>query len=168
MLRTRVFLCILTSVLWAGAQFPTIEGENLLGNKVALPRIAEGRPAVFVLGFTHASQSQTKPWSARLAPTIPTYSVAVLQDVPRLVRGMAVSAIKSGVPQSERDRFVLVFKGEKELKEAAGFDSSHPNDAYILLVDSAGGIQWQFHGAITDAVAAELQAKLADLRSKLP
>ena len=119
-----------------------------------------GRPAVFVLGFTHASQSQTKAWSARLAPTIPTYSVAVLQDVPRLVRGMAVAGIKSGVPQSERDRFILVFKGEKELKDASGFSPNQPNDAYILLADSAGAIQWQFHGPVTDAAIAELRSKL--------
>lgn len=167
MLRRRVFFGILAPVLLAGVQFPSLDGENLLGNKVALPRIAEGRPAVFVIGFTHASQSQTKAWSARLSPTTPTYSVAVLQDVPRLVRGMAVSGIKSGVPQSQRDHFILVFKGEKELKEASGFNPSQPNDAYILLVDSAGAIQWQFHGALTDSAEAELRSKLAALQPHL-
>ena len=165
---TRVFFATVAPVLLAGAQFPSIDGENLLGDKVALPRIAEGRPAVFVIGFTHASQSQTKAWSARIAPSFPTYSIAVLQDVPRLVRGMAVSGIKSGVPQSQRDRFILIFKGEKELKEASAFSSGQPNDAYILLVDSASAIQWQFHGAVSDTAVAELRSRLDALRSKLP
>lgn len=158
-----VLISVLAVASAAAAQFPSIEGENLLGHKVQLPQIAGGHAAVFVLGFTHASQTQTKAWSARLDPSMPSYSVAVLQDVPRLVRGMAVSGIKSGVPEAKRDRFVLVYKGENELKEAAGFSPSQPNDAYLLLVDSAGAVQWQFHGPVTDAAFAQLQAKLAGL-----
>ena len=145
-------------------QFPMIEGENLLGKKIELPQAGEGHPSVIIIGFTHASQSQTKPWSARLYPGVTTYSLAVLQDVPRLVRGMAVGGIKSGVPQEQRERFLLVFRGEKELKEAAGFDS--PNDAYLILLDADGTIRWRFHGALNDASLAELKSHLADLQKK--
>ena len=83
---------------WSAEKFPAIEGENLVGKKVAFPQVAEGHPTVVVIGFTHGSQSQTKAWSAQLHPEIASYSLAVLQDVPRLVRGMAVAGIKSDVP----------------------------------------------------------------------
>jgi hypothetical protein len=162
-------LCIASITLctasgWCAGQFPTIEGENLLGKKIELPQAGGGRASVIIIGFTHASQSQTKPWSGKLHPEVPTYSLAVLQDVPRLVRGMAVGGIKSGVPQEQRDRFLLVFRGEKELKEAAGFDS--PNDAYVILLDADGAIRWRFHGAMNDASLAELKSHLADLQKK--
>jgi hypothetical protein len=155
-----IALCNATG--WCAEQFPAIEGENLLGRKIALPQAGAGYPRVVVIGFTHASQSQTKTWSARLHPEVATYSLAVLQDVPRLVRGMAVAGIKSGVPQEQRERFLLVFSGEKELKEAVGFD--RPNDAYLILMDADGAIRWRFHGELNDSSLAELKTHVADLQ----
>jgi len=64
-------------------QFPRIEGESLLGQKMALPDAAAGHAAVVVIAFTHSSQNQTKAWTARLEHDLPTYSIAVLEDAPR-------------------------------------------------------------------------------------
>ena len=88
---------------WSAEKFPAIEGQNLVGKKIAFPQAAEGHPTVVVVGFTHASQAQTKTWSAHLSPEVATYSLAVLEDVPRVVRGMAVAGIKNGVPQEQRE-----------------------------------------------------------------
>ena len=143
------------AVLYA-EQFPRIEGENLLGQKMALPDAAAGHPAVVVIGFTHSSQNQTKAWAGRLQHEVPTYSIAVLEDAPRLVRGMAVHGMKSGVPEDQRDHFLVIYHNEKELKQTAGFD--RPDDAYVLLLDKDGAIQWRFHGAVTDGAVEELKA----------
>lgn len=137
----------------AQQQFPAIEGQNLREHRVKLP---DGKKDVVVIGFTHGSQNQTKAWSKRLTAEYPTYSIAVLEDVPRLVRGMATHGIKSGVPEDQRERFLLVYHGEKELKEAAGF--STPDDAYILMVDPSGAIKWKYHGPLTDAALEQLKA----------
>jgi hypothetical protein len=136
--------------------FPTTAAENLLGARVTLPDLAKGHAAVLVIGFTHASQAETSAWAAKLAPQMETFSIAVLEDVPKLVRPMATGGIRSGVPKNQRDHFLLVFRGEKELKEAAGFD--RPDDAYLLLVDKDGVIRWRFHGPPADSVIAELKA----------
>jgi len=143
-------------------QFPRVEGENLLGQKTALPDASAGHEAVIVIGFTHTSQNQTKAWAARLQHELPTYSIAVLEDAPRLVRGMAVHAMKGGVPEDQRDHFVVLYHNEKELKEAAGFDRA--DDAYVLLLDKDGVIQWKFHGPVTDAAVEELKATHAPQR----
>jgi hypothetical protein len=140
-------------------QFPRIEGENLLGQKMALPDAAAGHLAVVVIGFTHSSQNQTKAWAARLQHEFPTYSIAVLEDAPRLVRGMAVHGMKGGVPEDQRDHFIVVYHNENELKQAAGFDA--PNDAYVLLLDKDGAIRWSFHGPVTDAAVDELKSHAA-------
>jgi len=116
-----------------GQTLPNFSGENLPGKTVELPAAAAGHSAVLLIGFTHASQSQTKAWSQRLAhEPNPGYSIAVLQDVPRLVRGMAVHGIKSGVPADQRDRFLLVYKNGAELKRVVEF--SAPDDAYVLAL----------------------------------
>lgn len=137
-------------------QFPRTEGENLSGQKMTLPDAAAGHPAVVVIGFTHNSQNQTKAWAGRLQHEMPTYSIAVLEDAPRLVRGMAVHGMKGGVPEDQRDHFLVIYHNEKELKQAAGFD--RPDDAYVLLLDQDGTIQWRFHGPVTDGAVEELKA----------
>ena len=148
-------------VLWVGGlvgqALPAIQGETLAGKKVELPG-AFGAQAVVIVGFTHASQKQTKEWGQRLRGQVPVWSIAVLEDAPKLVRGMAVHGIKSGTPKEDYDRFVVVVKGEKELKEAAGFAT--PDDAYLIVVDGAGTIRWRFHGPATDAAVADARANL--------
>lgn len=155
------FILLALSGVAGAQQFPKIEGENLLGRKIALPDAAAGQPAVVVIGFTHGSNNQVKAWTASLKGDLPVYSIAVLEDAPRLVRGMAVHGIKGSVPEDERDRFLIVVHDEKELKQAAEFD--HPDDAYVLLLDKAGAIRWRFHGAVTDAAMEQVKSQFSAL-----
>lgn len=148
-------------------QLPAVEGENLLGKAVALPGAAAGRIAILAIGFTHASQGRTKAWSQRLRQQFPPpaqetiYSIAVLQDVPKLVRGMAVHGIKSGTPPEHRDRFLLVYRNQAGLKQAAGFDA--PDDAYPIVLDQGGAIRWRFHGAVSDSAMEQLVTQVRAL-----
>jgi hypothetical protein len=146
-----------------GDLFPTVSAENLLGAKAELPGLVKGRTAVLAIGFTHASQSETKAWSQRIGRDLDAYSVAVLQDVPRLLRGMVKGGIKDGVPQAQRDRFLLLFTGEKDVKQAAGFDRA--DDAYLVLLDRDGAVRWRFHGPVTDASLADLKSRAAALEA---
>ena len=158
--RRSAWLLILAAFL-AAQQFPAITGQNLLGKDVNLP---DAHPTVIVMGFTHASQTQTKPWTQRIGTQFPLYSIAVLEDVPRLVRGMAVHGIKSGVPEERRARFLLVYHNEKQLKLAAGF--SAPDDAYLLVLDKSGAIRWKYHGPVTDQAFREMQDHMAEADAK--
>ena len=154
-------LCLLalcTGLLHAQQTFPQVDGETLSGKKVSLPAVFAGQPALLIIGFTHGSQTQTKAWSIRVRDRFPAWSVAVLEDVPRLVRGMAVHGIKSGTPKDQHDRFVLVYRGEKKLKDAAGFD--RPDDAYLVVLDGAGAIRWKYHGAVTEAAVEQAAGQL--------
>src|SRR5215475_2875347 len=110
----RTLACLLA--LWAGMlhaqrSIPNIEGETLSGKKVSLPRDMGGKPALLIIGFTHGSQEQTKAWSIRVHGRFPTWSIAVLEDVPRLIRGMVSHSIKSSLPKEQYDRFLLVYRG---------------------------------------------------------
>jgi len=148
---------VFCSICWSADLSPATEAENLLGKKGVLPEALKGHVTVIVTGFTHKSQIQTKQWTDHLkTEMIEAYSIAVLQEVPELVRGMAVAGIKSGTPQTERDHFLLAFHGEKELKDAAHFDS--PDDAYLALVDGEGRVRWRFHGAWSESALAQLKA----------
>jgi hypothetical protein len=77
-------ICELAMLLAGGVvflhaeRFPKVEGENLLGQKIALPDAAAGH------------RNQTKARTSRLRHEVPTYSIALFEDAPRLVPGMAV------------------------------------------------------------------------------
>jgi hypothetical protein len=140
-------------------QMPAIHGESLSGKPVSLPEASRGSLAILCIGFSHGSQSQLKPWTGKLTaqsqkPGVSVYSIAVLEDAPRFVRGMIVHGIKSGIPQSQQDRFLIVVKGEDELKRVTAYQK--PDDAYILLLDGKGQVQWVHHGPVSDAALVEL------------
>jgi len=162
-----VLLLSLSAVIWADT-LPRIEGENVLGKKVVLPDAASGHPAILIAGFSHASEGQVKAWAARLDREFPdqaavtVYPMAVLEAVPRLVRGMASHGIKSGTPKEQRDRFLLIYHKEAELKTTAEF--SAPDDAYVLLIDGSGVIQWRFHGPVSDAAVMQLQTEVHSVK----
>lgn len=153
-MRIPIAALLVCGALCAQQQLPKLEGESLTGKKVALPAAAGGEKALVIIGFTHASQTQTKAWSLRVHSQYPTWSIAELEDVPRLVRGMVSHAIRNSIPKDQQDRFLLLYHGEKELKLAAGFEA--PDDAYLLILDGAGNIHWRFHGPVTDAALDQL------------
>jgi hypothetical protein len=153
----RTLACVLAlcvGVLHAQRSVPNIQGETLSGKKLSLPGDAGTESSLLIIGFTHGSQAQTKAWGLRVRDRYPAWSIAVLEDVPRLVRGMVSHGIKGSVPKEQYDRFLLVYHGEKELKQAAGFD--RPDDAYLLVIDRAGAIRWSFHGAVSDEAVEQI------------
>ena len=158
-MRTLLGLLVLSAgVVRAQRAIPPIEGETLSGRKVTLPLAAGGQPALLIIGFTRASQEQTKAWGLRMHDRVPAWSIAVLEDVPRLVRGMVTHSIRSATPKAQHDRFLLVYHGEKELKTAVMFDRS--DDAYLLVIDGTGSVRFSFHGPVTDDAAQQVIAQV--------
>src|SRR5689334_4598639 len=103
LLRVTLFTATAAS---AFAQIPQMDVRTLSDKTVRLPDAARDHVAVFVIGFTRGSQSPAAAWGKRLAQELANcdcllYQAAVLQDVPRLFRGMVVSGIRRGVPPAQ-------------------------------------------------------------------
>ena len=151
----------------AAQQFPRLQEENLAGQQVVLPDAAAGKIAVLVLGFSHASGTPTGAWAKRATeefgknPGFVLYQLAVIEDAPRLVRGMITSGMKKGVPDSQRATFIPVVHDEAALKALVGYKAE--DDAYIVVLDRGGKVVYQTHAATVDPGYAELRAKLAGL-----
>lgn len=149
-------------------QMPRIIGQSLSGNQVSLPSAAAGSVAIICIGFSHGSQSQLKAWAEGATKAIGqdsrvvVYSVAVLEDAPRWVRGMALRAMKSAVPPQEQARFLVVYQGESELKRVTGFQ--RPEEAYVLLLDPKGDIQQVSQEPVSDAALEGLAARVRSLQ----
>jgi hypothetical protein len=156
-----IFQCIQAVALAAsivlGAPLPHTEAEALSGKKIVLPDAVTGHPTIVVVGFTKRSQSQTTAWSTQLTkdygtePRLQRYSIAVLDDVPGLIRGIVISGIRRGVPKDQQDNFIVLTHDAKAWRDIAGISS--PDDAYVILFDDTAHVVAQTHGSIADAYA---------------
>lgn len=165
------FLCWLAVVAASLAQGPPqmhpIAGENLAGSRVELPSAASGKVAVLVFGFTKASKAPTGEWAKKISgdfghsSQFAVYRLPVLEDVPRLIRGMVIGSMRKGVAESERDHFIPILEGEADLKKLVGYREA--DDAYLVVLDRTGKIAKQMHGTMTDASYSELRREIAGL-----
>lgn len=156
---------------WAqreSARIPATHGTSLAGTQVTLPDDLRGKVGVLVLGFSKSSGDVCKGWGQRLATNygdshdVAYYQLPVLASAPKLIRGVVVRSIKSGVPEAEQPHFLPVFTGEDEWRRLAKYANS--NDAYVLVIDGEGRIRWQTSGKVSDAGFAALKQQVDALR----
>jgi hypothetical protein len=149
-------------------QIPPVHATVLTGQTVDLPAALQGKSAVLVLGFSQASREQATDWGKRLAAdyrtsgTVLYYEMPVLEAVPRLLRGWVTKKIAESVPERARDHFLIVLDHEKEWRAAVAYNKS--DDAYVVVVDSAGTIRARLEGPASDANFAEVKRQLAQLQ----
>jgi len=148
-------------------QMPKTEGESLAGKQVVLPDAAAGKIAVLIFGFTKDSKGPTSAWADKIAvdfgkqTNFELYQLPVLEDVPRLFRGMVISGIRKGVPEKVRDHFVPILQGEDDLKKLVNYKEK--DDAYLVILSRSGGIVQQMHGSPNDASYAQLRTEIESL-----
>ena len=150
------------SVSCYAQKVPTTKAKALDGSEVEFPAPRSRKPLVLVVGFSHKSSDQTEEWDKRLAPLYLTdsnleyYEVADFQGVPSLVMRMILHGMRREVPANEHSHFVLMDRDEQEWEKLVSF--SAPGDAYLIVSDAAGHVEWQTHGAETEAQFKALQA----------
>jgi len=148
---------------------PKVEGDSFSGRHVVLPDDSKGKVAVLVFGFTKASKTPTSLWAQKTLGEFGSnagfelYQLPVLEDVPRLIRGMVISGIKKGVPEKVHDHFVPIVHGEAELKKFVNY--SEPDDAYLVTLNPVGNVTQQLHGPFTDAAYTQLRVQIQSLLS---
>lgn len=154
--RAFLLVCLFCGAL-AAQSIPHVQTDTLSEHKITLPDAALGHPAIFNIGFSRAGGDSTQRWGRELRKELSGnaglnfFSVAVLQDAPKMVRGMIRHGMRSSVPKNEQDTFVLIYDGEQIWKDFAGF--SNPDEAYIVLVDAKGAVLARVHGKTPDPSA---------------
>ena len=164
-----LFLLVLLplSLAQTPSLMPRIEGQTLAGSQVVLPEAATGKVAVLVLGFTRASKTPTSKWAKQIRVDfgnqhrLELYQIPVLQDVLHVLRGMVISGIRKGVPENQRDHFLIVVQSESELKKFVGY--KEPDDAYLVILSQDGKVAQQMHGLPEPEAYSRLKEKLASL-----
>ena len=162
----RVTALVLCCLAGAGA---TVHADDPVARTVSdrnfsvAAHLPPGAP--LIVGFTRASNDQTRPWRARFdaedgAP--PVYVALVLASAPRWVRGMAVRGIRGTLSEDRHDSVLIVTDGDDAWRALVGFETTAEDSAYVVRLDAAGRTCFRHVGAITDAAfEASLNADCA-------
>lgn len=160
----RMLISLLFAVGLFAQQFPPTDVRTLTEKRLSLPVDLPAGQSLLVIGFTQKSQTASEAWSKQLKADLGSdfafYSIAVLEDAPRLLRSIITGSIRRSVPKDAQDRFLIVTRGQKELKLAYGFDKAAQDDAYVALTDKTGKISWKYHGNPTLTAIARMKAAL--------
>ena len=159
-----LWLCFVAVACYAQnfQTLPSIAGESLSGHKVVFPEATSGKVAILIFGFTKASKTPCGAWGDKLSAEysknnrVEIYQLPVLEDVPRFVRGMVISGIRKGTPESKRDHFVPILHDEAMLKKLVTYKEQ--DDAYLVLIDPNGQVVEQLHGSPNDALYSRMKA----------
>ena len=146
---------------------PRLEARTLAGGSIVLPEDAHGSFALLVFGFTRGSREWTSAWGRRSVQDCKPvnhcqdYAIAVLEDVPRLLRSIVVSGIRAGIPAERQGYFLTLFHDSDAWKKFVGY--REPDDAYLVLLDADGNVRWRWHGIFNDANYAIFQQELREI-----
>ena len=99
---------------------------------------------MLLFSFSRTAGKDAHLWNERLArdfsSAVPAYEVVVLESVPKLFRGLALSGIRSGMPLSMQDRTIVLYQDEKLWKTRLA--ASDNNRAYVVLLAPDGQLRW--------------------------
>ncbi len=148
--------------LRAGESFPGLSAKTLTGKSLELPAAALGKPAVLLFSFSRAAGKDAHLWKERLARdfsnAVPAYDVVVLESLPKLFRGLALSGIRSGMPLSMQDRTIVLYQDEKLWRTRLA--ASDNNRAYVVLLAPDGHLRWSNAAACTASEYARLKNQI--------
>ena len=148
------------SIAQDDAAVSSLRATTLGGVEVLIPD--PERAAVLVVGFGRAAAPQVRLWRRHIdgidsAPSVA--SVLVIDDMPRLVRGVLTRTIRGGVPEEREDSIYLVTEAGEVWRDLARVDEADGGDhAYVLRFDGKGQVCFRHVGGVTDAAASALLA----------
>ncbi len=162
-----ILLCSLALSVRGRAQtkIPPFQGTSLAGTTVTLP--ADPGPALLIVGFSKKSTDAATLWGKRARAadaSLPVYTLPLLAEVPKMLRGVVLHAMRGDVPKVVQPRFVPILDHVDEWKKAVGYDQQ--DAVYILLIDPKGTIRWRMEGPATDAAMAEMLRQAKAVRSQ--
>jgi len=125
-----------------GKQFPSISGESLEQNMVAIPSDFKADRTLLLIGYKQDSQFDIDRWLIGLdmaGITLPTYELPTIAGMaPRMFSTLIDSGMRKGIPKELWGGVITIYKDGEAVQKFTGNES--PNNARVLLINSSGEI----------------------------
>lgn len=156
------WLLVLLAVAAWGQALPKTEVETLAGQKVSMPGVFGGKPAVVVWSFSRKAGDATKAWVEPLAQQgVAVWSAAMLESAPRLVRPMIRAGMRRETPEGRQDRALLLYSGAKMWRGLLRVEKEE--EPLVVLVDGRGVVVWRYAGVYDGAAAGTVARRWREL-----
>lgn len=150
---------LLAVAAW-GQPLPKTAVETLAGQKVSIPEVFGGKPAVVVWSFSRKAGDATKTWVEPLAQQgVAVWSAAMLESAPRLVRPMIRAGMRRETPAGRQDRALLLYSGEKKWRGLLQVEREE--EPLVVLVDGRGTVVWSLAGLASADSLKEVRQRWA-------
>lgn len=155
--------------LRVGDPFPELKGRFLTGRDAALPQAASGKVTLVAMGFTYQSRFPVEAWADWHRKTLGSRTDGTFFEVP-MIGGLATlgrwfidRGMRSGTPVELHNRVITVYGGTSDWKKRLAYSTEHKDDAYLIVLDRDGIVQWLHHGGFDQPRADDLQGLLTSL-----
>ena len=137
----------------------SLPAATLNGDPRVFPRDAGLPRSIFVVTFSKAASVDASEWTHNLRNQqdklkAEIFQVAVLENVPRLIRSFVVSALAREVPDRLHDHFWVAVTASADWQESV--DSTSPDEPHVFVLDARENLVWRAHGQVSDVKVREL------------
>jgi hypothetical protein len=142
--------------------------QNLKGEPRAFPADVAQRRAVVVVTFSKSASNEASEWTRKLRENqeklaASIYQIAIIEDVPALLRSFVISALRRAIPRNLHENFWIATSSSKKWQEHTG--SRALDEAHVFLLEDRTQITWRFHGAFSEPSLHSLLAALSALKN---
>ncbi len=160
--------------LLVGERLPVLKGQFLSGRDVELPRASSGKVALVAMGFTYKSRFPVEAWGAWYRAILGSRTDVTFFEVP-MIGGLATlgrwfidRGMRSGTPAALHEQVITVYGGTDNWKKRVAYAAEREDDAYLIVLDRDGIVQWLHHGSFDEARADDLRELITSLADRRP
>ncbi len=153
--------------------FPSLRGENLLGEEFDLPDDLPGDVHLVFVAFQQRQQPLVNTWlnvADAIEADFPGLRYVELPTIAtpyRLMKPIIDNGMRSGIPSdAARARTITIFTNVQDFVEATGLPST--DDIAVILLDAQGRIRFIETGPRTEEKEEALRAAITELASGIP
>jgi len=153
--------------------FPTVNGSNLLRQKLTLPQDFQGKFNLVFIPFQQWQQSEVDSWIPLAGELEETYDGLFYYELPTiqskgvLYKTFINEGMRAGIPNPKsRERTITLYLDKPEFRAAlAMLDEEH---IYILLIDRQGNEFFRARGPYSPESEAALRQTLEQITKTEP
>jgi len=134
--------------------FPSVTGQNLLRQKVDLPKAFEGESNILFIAFLRWQQASIDSWMPfvseleREHPQLRYYELPTIQRMNWLSRTFINEGMRAGIPDGKaRARTITLYLDKGSFMEALSIP--HEAEISVLLIGKDGRVIWRTMGSFT-------------------
>lgn len=148
--------------------FPTVNGSNLLRQKLTLPQDLQGELNLVFIPFQQWQQSEVDSWVTLAGQLDETYKGLYYYELPTiqskgvLYRTFINEGMRAGIPNPKsRERTITLYLDKVDFRNALNLlDEAH---IYILLIDRQGNEFFRARGPYSQESEAALRQTLGQM-----